>query len=147
MLCWGGLKLPNLSTKASNACSIGASTTIDVRTAVSVAWMLTSLLLARLLGDGLVRRERLFPEPLELRAQLRQPVGIDAVDALPAGLPVDHQPGVLQDPQVLRHGGSGDREPSGELANRVRAADEPLEDGSPGRIRECGPCARRVSLH
>jgi len=49
-----------------------------------------------------------------------------------------HEPGVAQDLQVLRHRRPADRQPARDLADRLRPADDTLEDRAPRRIGEGG---------
>src|SRR5262245_3314313 len=146
MLWSGGLKLPKSSVKTLNARSIGASTTTEVFTVVSVTWVLIRSP-RWLLDDRLEGRQRLVPKPVELGPQCGQPLGVDLVDALLAGPDVDDEAGVLQDLEVLRDRGPADRQITGQLADRARALRQPLEDRAPGRVGEHCPAALRVSHH
>ena len=59
--------------------------------------------------------------------------------------PVDHEPGVLQHLEVLRDGGTADRQLAGELADRPWPLGEMLEDQAPRRIGKRSETADLVS--
>jgi hypothetical protein len=95
------------------------------------------VLIVSLLSDrGLERREGGLPEPVEVRAELAQPVGVEPVDAARADLPLGHEPGLLQYPQVLRDGRPADGELTCELADGAGARLQELEDPPASRIAE-----------
>ena len=74
-------------------------------------------------------------EPLVGRAQ---PLWLQTA---PAGAPVaaaPHQPGALEDTQVLADGGQAHREGLRQFGHRGFAARQPLDDCSPRRIGQCG---------
>jgi hypothetical protein len=100
-----------------------------------------------LLDGLLVGRQGFAPELVEVGAQLGDPVRIELVDAARAQRAIDHQPGGLEHLEVLRDGGSADRQLAGELADRARAVGEALEDRAPRRIAERGPAFGSVSQH
>src|SRR5215471_7800434 len=79
----------------------------------------------------LERVERLRPELIEPGAELAEPVRVDLVDVASALRLMDHEPRVLQDLEMLRHGRSADRQLGRELADRARRACESLEDFAP----------------
>jgi hypothetical protein len=90
-----------------------------------------------LLDGCLEGRQRSIPELVEVCAQSADPVRVEPVDAAVARAAVDHQPGVLQNLEVLRDGGPADGQVAGQLANRTRAVGKPLEDRPPRRVAKC----------
>ena len=98
-----------------------------------------------LLDFGLECVERLGPELIEPGPELAEPFRVDLVDVPSALRLVDHEPRVLQDLEVLRHGRPADRQLARELADRARRAREPLEDLAPGRVGEGREGDRSVS--
>src|SRR5580700_7503864 len=136
MWCSGGHQLPMSSVNTAKARSIGASTTIDVLTAVwtsatGISFFLFSVLF---FDSGLERVQRRPPEALEVVPQAGQPVGVEAVDAARPDLDVAHEARLLQDLQVLRDRGPADRQAVGQVHHGGRTLAELLEDGAPGRI-------------
>src|SRR5690242_2856473 len=127
--------MPSVNT--ANARSRAASTTMLWRTAIPVCCCSTITLLL-LLGCIAKRRERLVPEGVEVGAQVGQCLRVHLVQAARADLAVDHQPGVLQDLEMLRHRRTADRELAGQLANRAGTGDEALEDRLSRGIAEGG---------
>src|SRR3954454_15450144 len=109
------------SVKTVNARSRGASTTMLWRTAIPACCCSTIAFLL-LLGCIAKRRERLVPEGVEVGPQVGQGLRVHLVEAARADLAVDHEPGVLQDLEVLRDRGTADRELAGELADRAGPA-------------------------
>ena len=65
--------------KTEKARSIGASTVIDARTAVSAVRVLIGSSLS--LGGPLERSQRAVPEPVQVVAQLRDALRVELVDA------------------------------------------------------------------
>ena len=65
-----------------------------------------------------------------------EPGGVDAVHAPGALGPHGDQPGLAQDPQVLRRAGLAEPELGGELADQPRALPEQIQDGAAGRFGE-----------
>jgi len=76
------------------------------------------------------------PKAIEVRAQRLDARGVQFVESAVSIGPIDDQMGVLQDSQVLGDRRPGDRKAPGELADRLRPVQQPLEDGSAGRIAE-----------
>jgi len=74
------------------------------------------------------------PKAIEVRAQLLDARGVQFVESAVSVGPIDDQMGVLQDSQVLGDCRPGDRKAPGEFADRLRPAQQPFEDGPPGRI-------------
>ena len=64
------------------------------------------------------------------------PGRIDGVDASGSRRPINDQPGLLEQLEVLRDGWPAHRQPVRELAHGSRVRDEPLEDGASGWIPE-----------
>src|SRR5215212_8334792 len=93
---------------------------------IGLGW--SSDLLVVLLDDLLVGRQRLVPEPVELSTERAHAIGIDPVDAAVARGPVHDESRVLEHLQVLRDRGSADWELARELADRLRAIRETLEE-------------------
>src|SRR5262245_25192829 len=87
--------------------------------------------------SALIRSEHLFPETLDIGAQLSQSCWIEAVDALLALPPHLHQARRAQDPQVLRDGGLADGDRLDQVADRAGAQAEPLQQLAAGRVTEC----------
>src|SRR4051812_9612814 len=125
------------SVKTVNARSRGASTTTLRRTATPACCCSTIALLL-LLGCIAKGRERLVPEGVEVGPQVGQCLRVHLVEAAGADLAVGHQPGVLQDLEVLRDRGAADRELAGELADRPGPRDEALEDRLPRGVAQRG---------
>jgi hypothetical protein len=73
-------------------------------------------------------------------------VRVGLVDPMLARRPVNDEPGVLEYLQVLRDRRPADRKRIRQLAHGLGVCCEALEDGPPGRVAECRPAARRVSL-
>src|SRR5262249_4405470 len=82
------------------------------------------------------RGESVAPDLVEVPAQVGHTVRVDLIDAPSAGGPVEDQAGVLECAQVLGNGWTTHGKPVGQLADRLWAAGEPFEDGSPGRVAE-----------
>src|ERR671919_2565451 len=91
----------------------------------------SSVLLVRLLDDGLVGGQRPVPEPLEVGAQRAHPVRVEPVDAAGALGPLGNEPRLLEHPEVLGDGGATDRQLAGELADGARPLGQPLDNRSP----------------
>src|SRR3954467_6560093 len=126
------------SVKTAKARSRGASTTTLWRTARPGDCCWSTICLLLVLGCIAKRRERLVPEGVEVGAQVGQCLRVHLVEAAGAALAVDHQPGVLQDLQVLRDRGTADGELAGELADRPGPRDEAFEDRLPRGVAQCG---------
>lgn len=88
-----------------------------------------------------------MPELVEVGAQGADPIRIDLIDPTGTGPVVDHQPGVLQRPEVLGDGRPADGKLSGQLADRSGADGEGLEDRSSRRVTERGESIGLVSRH
>src|ERR671931_1192257 len=91
------------------------------------------LVLRRSLEGG----EGLVPELVEVGAEVRHAVRIDAVDPPCAVSTLGHQPGFLQDPKVLRDGGAADWQLVRNLADRARAFAKLLEDRPASAVAKC----------
>src|SRR5580700_5392425 len=144
---WSGGHQPAMSSvKTANACSTGASTTMEVWTAVDRVSVIARVLSVFLFDSGLERLQRRVPEALEVVPQPGEAVGVQAVDAARPNLYAAHQSGVLQDFEVLGDGGPADRQQRGEVDDGGGPLSELLEDGPPGRIAQ-GAEGRRVSIH
>src|SRR5580700_5830577 len=147
---WSGDHQPAMSSvKTANACSTGASTTMEVWTAVdrvSLIARVLSLFPLFLFDSGLERQQRRGPEALEVVPQPGEAVRVQAVDAARPDLYTAHESGVLQDLEVLGDGGPADRQQRGEVDDGGGPLSELLEDGPPGRIAQ-GAEGRRVSIH
>ena len=89
----------------------------------------------------------MVPEPFEIRAQRIDAGGIDLVDAPVADGAIDDQAGALENPEVLRDGGPADRKVARELADRHRAAQQPLDNRPPGGVAERVHLGMWVSVH
>ena len=90
--------------------------------------------------------ERLIPEPVQVGAQRAQPVRVELIEPAGTGLPVDHETGPFQHPQMLGDRGATHREPPGELDDRSRAGGQAFEDAPPGRVGKRRKCVL-VSSH
>ena len=88
---------------------------------------------------------------VEPAAQWPEAIGIDSVDARRALRFVDHEPGVLQHFEVLRHRRATDRKTRGEGADAARMFRDPFEHRAAGRVGEGGEGSvvhkRGVSKH
>ncbi len=76
----------------------------------------------------------MIPKAIEVRAQRLDARGVQFVESTVSIGPIDDQMCVLQDSQVLRDRRAGDRETTGEFADRLRPIEQPLENGPPGGI-------------
>src|SRR4051812_47586535 len=132
------------AVKTSNARSGGACTRMLWRTATPSVCSIIALCLL-LLGCIAKGGQRLVPEGVEVGAQVGDGLRIHLVEAARADLAVDHQPGVLQDLEVLRDRRTADRKPFGELADRSRARHQALEDGLARGVAEGGHRSSYVS--
>jgi hypothetical protein len=100
------------------------------------------------LFDGdLVGGESAGPKAVELRSERAETVCADGVDASVAGGLIDHQPGILEDPEVLRDCGPADGEAPSEIADGGGPFGQTLKDRAPGGIAERRPCCKLVSRH
>ena len=97
------------------------------------------LLLERVEGDG--------PELVEVVAKRLESDGIDLVEPAVSLRPVDDEPRVLQDPQMLGDRGTADRELARQLADGQRAGREARQDRAAGRIAERVELGMLVSRH
>ena len=79
------------------------------------------------------------PEVIEVDAELREPRRVDRIDAPGSFGAVRHQPGILQDAQVLGDRGPADRHLLGELADGAGGGRDTAEDGASGRVDEGVP--------
>ena len=87
-------------------------------------------------GSHLQLLETVIPQALEVLAQLGEPLGARAIEALRAGAALRDQAGDLEHAQVLRHAGSRDREMLGDApGGHLGAGDDP-QDVAPRRITE-----------
>jgi hypothetical protein len=87
------------------------------------------------LFDGvLVGRQGLAPIGLELGAKCSEPFGIWVVDPTSPSAPIDYQPGLLQDLEVLGDRRPADRQLEGKLADRSRTIGQSLEDRASSRV-------------
>ena len=75
----------------------------------------------------LERGQRLVPELIEPAAQRTEAVRVDVIDAARALGAIGHEPGLLEDLEVLRHGGPAHRHLPGDLADRARTGAQLLE--------------------
>ena len=126
-LCSGGLKSPNRSVNTAKARSIGASTTICLRTTAASAWVMTS-------PPSVVRRrpvagQRPVPERVELVAQRGHAGRVEPIDPARARGALGDEPRVLEHLQVLGHRRPADRQLVGQLADRPRPLGQALDDG------------------
>jgi len=71
---------------------------------------------------------------VEPGAHHRYPARVNPVDAFRALGLIDHELRLLQRAQMLRHGRPRDRQPSRQLADRLRPLRHPLEDRAPRRV-------------
>ena len=72
------------------------------------------------------------------------PVWLDPVDPSRAVCQVGYQASLLEDLQVLRDGGPGDRQLRRELSDRHWPSREALEDRAPGRVAQGAKCLYSV---
>src|SRR4051812_24889603 len=131
------------AVKTSNARSGGACTRTLWRTATPSA---CSIILSLLLLGGIAKSgQRLVPERVEVGPQVGQRLRIHLVEPARADLAVGHQPGVLEDLEVLRDRRTADRKPVGQLADRSRPRHQALEDGLARGVPERGHRSSYVS--
>lgn len=96
----------------------------------------------------LVGSEGVVPERVELPAHPVQARLIDAIDAASADSVIKDQAGVLENPQVLRHRGTGDGQRVRKLPHRARSNREAGEDRPPRPVTQGSPSViNRVSSH
>src|SRR4051794_12775547 len=131
------------AVKTSNARSGGACTRMLWRTATPSACSIILCLL--LLGCIAKRGQRLVPERVEVGPQVGHGLRIHAIHPPRADLAIDHQPGVLEDLEMLRDRRPADREARGQLADRSRDRRQALEDGLARRVAEGGHGSSYVS--
>lgn len=105
------------------------------------------MLLVRLLCGWLEGGQGLIPEVVEIHAKCSYAFGVELVDPTGSLVPGGHEVRVLQDLQVLRDGGTADRQLARELADGAGAIGEPLEDRPPRWVGERGEPLRSVSQH
>src|SRR5271169_1683544 len=115
------------AVNTENARSMGASTTIDVRTAVSVACIVACLLVVPF-NCGLECGQGLIPELVEVGAQGADAVQTHLVNAAVAVGPVDDQPGVLEHFEVLGDGRAADGQVTRQLSDRLRTSCQAFKD-------------------
>src|SRR5436190_23007952 len=111
-----GHQLVSPSVNTRNATSGGRATVIVLRSVRSVTSMLLSFQFAfrcRLEGG-----QRLWPELVEIRAELGDRLGLDPVDASSADAALGDETGVLQHLEVLGDRGPADRKLTGQVTNR-----------------------------
>ena len=88
------------------------------------------------LGSYLQLLQAVIPQAFEVLAQLGEPLGACAIEALCAGAALGDQAGDLEHAQVLRHTGPRDREMLGDApGGHLGAGDDP-QDVAPRRITE-----------
>src|SRR5512138_2025099 len=87
----------------------------------------------RLLLEG---GERGGPELVEVSANGIESSGVELIHSAGAFRAIDHEPSVLEDPEVLRYGWSADRKNLGQRPNGERPFPKVPEDGPAGRIPE-----------
>ena len=137
-LCSGGLKSPNRSVNTAKARSIGASTTICLRTtAVSVVRHDSprSCRLDDVAGSWSAPGARTCRAGRATRPRRR----VQPVDPPGAHRPLGDQAGVLEHLQVLRHRRPADRQRVGQLAHRPRPLGQARDDGAAGWDRPALP--------
>lgn len=88
------------------------------------------------LGSHLQLLEAVIPQAFEVLAQLGEPLGACAIEALCAGAALGDQAGDLEHAQVLRHTGPRDREMLGDAAGGHLGAGDDPQDVAPRRITE-----------
>ena len=131
----------------SNACSSGTAT-------CTVLWIVEISRLGRqrsascsfpcfassrrcvCLCRGLVRVQGLRPEPVEVVPQVGNPARSECIDTPGTLAMLGDEPCLTKDAQMLRDCRPAHRQPRRELAHRLRARAEPLENRPPGRIAE-----------
>jgi len=67
-------------------------------------------------------------------AQPRHSLRIQLVETPRSGSAVHDQPGILEHPQMLRDGGTANRQQTGDFVNSNRPAGELLKDGHAGSV-------------
>jgi hypothetical protein len=98
----------------------------------------------RLLLEG---GERGGPELVEVGANGFESSGVELVHSASAFGPVDHEPSVLENPEVLGDGWPADRKRLGERTDGQWALPQLTEDGSSSGVAEGVELRTRVSIH
>jgi hypothetical protein len=80
--------------------------------------------------------ERVFPEAIQVAAQVLEPAALDAVEPPRALALGAHEPGALEYAQMLGDRGAGDTKSARDPPDSERAAPEPLEYEASGRVCE-----------
>jgi hypothetical protein len=86
------------------------------------------------LGRSSEGGERLVPEAVEIGAQRSQALRVQLVQPPGAVRPVEDKARVLEHSEVLGDRGPADRQPASQLAHRLGAFREQLEEGAPGGV-------------
>jgi hypothetical protein len=90
-------------------------------------------LMCRRIGEG---AEDVVPHGLQVGAKGGEPVRVDAVEIAAAVALVQHEPGVPQDREVLRHRRATHGQLRGEFADGTGTLAQQLEHAAPGRVPE-----------
>ena len=100
-----------------------------------------------LLGGVFEADERIAPESLDRRRQLRNPGRVGGVQPPSALTAHRKQPGLGEHPKMLRNGRPADRKALGKLAHSAFLTSQKLEDRAPGRVAKGVKLNILVSLH
>src|SRR3954453_2559661 len=133
---------PSIVRVTTRSCSDVRSTVVRSIVVVASAALRLSidLLLPSSLRDDLLQLVEpgvpqpallLDPRGLVLEAARAEPAGANASDLLGR-----HEPGLLEDPDVLAHAGEGHAERSGQIRDRRITPSQPLQDATPRGVRE-----------
>src|ERR1700761_6634373 len=88
------------------------------------------------------------PQDVELVAQRCERRKVEAIDAASAGGLLTDQAGMLEDQQVLRHSGAGDRQLCRDLHHRQRPIGQAAHYRPPVAVPQCIPAVRHlVRIH
>jgi hypothetical protein len=99
-------------------------------------------------NDIRISGERSSPVRIELVSQCGHSDRVQPVDPASSDGAFGDQTGVLEDLQVLRNGGSGDRQFGGEFPDRHRVIRQACDDRAPRAIRQRTPTITiSVSVH
>src|SRR5262245_42880236 len=94
------------------------------------------LLVAAGFGGALERSERIPPDLIQVRAERFDAGRIDLINPSGAVGGVEHEMRVLEDAQVLRHGGSAHGQVARQVADGAGTVQQPLENRTSRRVPE-----------
>ena len=113
----------------------------------AVSGAMLFLLFVFLFRKSFESREGLVPQFRKMIPQGRNPLRIKIVNPPRSFATVVNQTGLLQDLQMLRYGRTRDRQPGGQLVDRVGMLGQHSEDGQARGVAEGGESVFYVSVH